>query len=140
MISVVFPAFNEGENLEPLHSRLALVASRLDEELEFVLEIEGEEEVEAASPAPAAASAASACDDSVTRGVPSMAARFSATTRAILFCSGDAHWLKSSRLTWFAPVLTTNCGRSTMAGTDTGPTETDKLVVAAAGPGAALSV
>ena len=69
-----------------------------------------------------------------------MATRFSATARAISFCSGDAQWLNSSRATWLAPVVTTICGRSTTAGTDTGPTDTDKLDGAAAATGAALSV
>ena len=61
----------------------------------------------------------------MTRGVPSSATRFSATTRAILFCSGDAQRLNSSSRTWFGPVVTTICGRSTIAGTETGPTATE---------------
>ena len=58
----------------------------------------------------------------------------------MLFCNGDAQRLNSSRVTWFGPVVTTICGRSTMAGIETGPTTTDTVDVAAAGVAVRLSV
>src|SRR5579863_2397703 len=60
----------------------------------------------------------------MTRGVPSIVTRSSATTRAMLLCKGDAQRLNSSCATWFGPVLRTIWGTSTTAGTDTGPTAT----------------
>jgi len=42
-----------------------------------------------------------------------------------LLCKGDAHRLNSSTSTWFALVLTTIWGRSTVAGIETGPTATE---------------
>ena len=86
------------------------------------------------------ASALSVCGNSVTRGVPSSATRFSATTRAILSPSGDAQRLNSSSATWFGPVLTTICGRSTAAGTETGPTASERLDDVVAGVAVPLSV
>src|SRR4030095_11383188 len=65
------------------------------------------------------------CEDWVTRCVPSIATRFSPMTRAIPSCSGDAHRLNSSGTRRFGPMVTTIWGRSTTAGTDTGPTATD---------------
>ena len=76
----------------------------------------------------------------MTRGVPSMATRFSATTRPILFCSGDTQRLNSSSRTWFGLTATTIWGRSTEAGIAIGPTATDRSDDGAAGPGTALSV
>jgi hypothetical protein len=54
----------------------------------------------------------------------------------MLLCSGDAQRLNSSIDTWFGPVLTTICGRSTTAGIDTGPTATESFAPGA--PGAAV--
>ena len=77
------------------------------------------------------------CD---TRGVPSSRTRFSATTREMLFGNGDAQRLNSSIDTWFGPVLTTICGRSTIAGIDTGPTTTDSFDVAVPADAVGLNV
>ena len=76
----------------------------------------------------------------MTRGVPSMATRFSATTRPILFCSGDTQRLNSSSRTWFGLIVTTIWGRSTEAGIAIDATATDRSDDGAAGPGTALSV
>src|SRR6202795_5383634 len=69
-----------------------------------------------------------------------MATRFSATTRPILFCSGDTQRLNSSRRTGFGLIVTTIWGRSPEAGIVIGPTATDRSDDGAAGPGTALSV
>ena len=54
----------------------------------------------------------SATAGTATRAVcRAMATRFSATTREMLFCKGDAQRLYSSIVTWFGPVLTTNLGQ-----------------------------
>ena len=75
-------------------------------------------------------SALSAGGNSVTRGVPRSATRFSATTRWMLSCKGDAQRLKSSIETVLALVLTTIWGRSTAAGIATAPTATESFDVA----------
>src|SRR5262249_20631511 len=73
---------------------------------------------------------------------PSIAARFSATTRAMLLARGDAHRLNSSSETWFVLTATTICGRSTASGTETGLTSTERSDDAGAGAdgGAGVSV
>ena len=57
-----------------------------------------------------------------------------------LFCSGDAQRLNSSSRSSLGPVLTTNSGRSTTAGTVTGPTATNSVDGVAVGVAVALSV
>ncbi len=78
------------------------------------------------------ASAAGIFGNELTCAAPSRPSRFCAITSERLSCSGAAQRLRSSSLTWFGPVLTTICGRSTSAGTDTGPTETEMAEAALA--------
>ena len=58
----------------------------------------------------------------------------------MLSCNGEAQRLNSSNITWLAPVLTTICGWSTAAGTETGPTTTEVFEVDATGATVAFSV
>ena len=73
-------------------------------------------------------------------GVPRIATRSSATTRAMSFVNGDAQRLNSSSKTSFGPVLTTICGWSTIDGIDTGPTTTERLELFAADASAGFAV
>src|SRR5579885_1412113 len=65
-----------------------------------------------------------ASDAVATSGLPSSTLRSAATTRAILSFGGADHRLYSSTSTLLGPFCTTNCGRSTSAGIETGPTRT----------------
>jgi len=78
-----------------------------------------------------------ASGNSVTSEVPSITVRFSAIALEMTFWSGAAQRLNSSIATWFGPVVRTICGRSSIAGIDTGPTATEKLDEAVAGEAAA---
>ena len=66
--------------------------------------------------------AAPAFGADATSGVPSSLTRSPATTWATASLSGAAQRLNSSTSTRLGAVWTTNSGRSTAAGTETGPT------------------